>query len=184
MAALIRRSLTSADRADQCETHVGKCHASVAHKLPCPQRCGQTESNSVYRAFTDVHRQIPPERFSISVNIMEHSLRSVTMNQYEFSPEATTISSVINRSSASTMFMIAAGSSDGQAPEILMDIFRSHPMERVRMAALEALIAHSQSAQDALNLTGLVRRCSSSFMRGRARQIASRIEEGALHVDG
>jgi len=149
-----------------------------------------TESSSLaegeillYRAFTDVHRQIPPERFSISINIMEHSLRSVTMNQYEFSPEATAISSVINRSSASTMFMIAAGSSDGQAPEILMDIFKSHPMERVRMAALEALIAHSQSAQDALNLTGLVRGCSSSFMRGRARQIASRIEEGAFHVD-
>ncbi len=40
----------------------------------------------LYRAFQDVHQQMAPESFSVSINIMEHSLRSVTMDQYEFEP--------------------------------------------------------------------------------------------------
>ncbi|WP_261311835.1 MULTISPECIES: transposase [unclassified Stenotrophomonas] len=137
----------------------------------------------LYRAFTDIHRQIAPERFSVSINIMEHSLRSVTMDQYEFHPENWTISNVINRSSALPMFMIAAGSGNGEAQHVLRDIFRSHAVERVRMAALEALVASSPTPDAALELVRLVHSRHSRFMRGRALQLAARIEQGAGHAD-
>lgn len=136
----------------------------------------------LYRAFTDIHRQIAPERFSVSINIMEHSMRSVTMDQYEFSADAKTVSNIINRSSAATMFMIAAGSGNQEATNVLLSIFRKHPMDRVRMAALEALIANCSSAQRALDFANLVQPRHSSFMRGRARQIAGRIDEEARHA--
>lgn len=137
----------------------------------------------LYRAFTDIHRQIAPERFSVSINIMEHSLRSVTMDQYQFHPENWTISNIINRSSALPMFMIAAAYGDGEAQHVLRDIFRSHKVERVRMAALEALVASSPTPESALELVNLVQSRHSRFMRGRARQIASSIERGTIHVD-
>ncbi len=133
----------------------------------------------LYRAFTDVHQQLAPEEFSVSINIMEHSLRSVTMDQYEFEPGTGTISQIINRSSASALFMIAAGDADGEAQQILRDVFRSHPMERVRMAALEALVANSPSREASLLLTEMVQTRHSRFMRSRARQIAESIDKGA-----
>ncbi|WP_295519252.1 transposase [uncultured Stenotrophomonas sp.] len=133
----------------------------------------------LYRAFMDVHQQMAPDEFSVSINIMEHSLRSVTMDQYEFEPGTGTISQIINRSSASALFMIAAGDTDGEAQQLLRDVFRCHPMERVRMAALEALVANSRSREASLQLIAMVESRHSRFMQSRARQIAERIEKGA-----
>lgn len=136
----------------------------------------------LYRAFKDVHQQMAPESFSVSINIMEHSLRSVTMDQYEFEPGTGTISQIINRSSAAAMFMIAAAAEDGDSQQLLRDIFRSHPMDRVRMAALEALVANSRTREAALQLTTMVQDRHSLFMRSRARQLADGLEEGFRHA--
>lgn len=136
----------------------------------------------LYRAFQDVHQQMAPESFSVSINIMEHSLRSVTMDQYEFEPGTGTISQIINRSSAAAIFMIAAATEDGDSQQLLRDIFRSHPMDRVRMAALEALIANSPTPEAALKLTTMVQSRHSLFMRSRARQLADGFEERSRHA--
>lgn len=138
-------------------------------------------SMMLYRAFQDVHRQLAPERFSVSLNIMEHSLRSVTMDQYEFGPTGT-ISQIINRSSAAAVFMIAASDNNGDSQQLLHDIFRGHAIDRVRMAALEALIASSPTREAAKRLTSMVQARHSAFMRSRARQLAAGLEQGARHA--
>ncbi|AWH23880.1 HEAT repeat domain-containing protein [Stenotrophomonas sp. YAU14D1_LEIMI4_1] len=139
----------------------------------------QKGSMMLYRAFQDVHQQMAPERFSVSLNIMEHSLRSVTMDQYEFEPTTGTISQIINRSSAAAVFMIAASEKNGESQQLLRDIFRGHAIDRVRMAALEALIANSPSRDAAKRLTSMVQTRHSAFMRSRARQLAADLEQGA-----
>lgn len=90
----------------------------------------------LYRASVDIHTQIPPESFSVSLNInsdFEHQVS--TVNQYYFDLKNNTISGIANRISMPLIVSLAAYLPNGNTPDILDTLAKSHPCSRTRYAA-------------------------------------------------
>jgi hypothetical protein len=119
----------------------------------------------LYRAFTDIHNQLPADRFSISLNIMENTMRSSVMDQYAFDIDKGSISGVINRIGAAPLFHILAAHPDSESQGILEEISRKHPLERVRMCAYHALASAKTSAAEALELYAGIGDTDPAFLR-------------------
>jgi hypothetical protein len=99
----------------------------------------------LYRAFRDVHDQIPGESMSVSVNIMESSPRGGFMDQYGFDVTKMEIDSLLNRVSATALLPVLAAVEDGNAADFLHDVSRSHPSARIRCIALDAMASTGDS---------------------------------------
>jgi hypothetical protein len=99
----------------------------------------------LYRAFRDVHDQSPGESLSVSVNIMESSIRGGFMDQYGFDLERMELSGILNRVSAASLLPILAAVDDGNAADFLDDIARTHVSGRIRCIALDAMASAADS---------------------------------------
>ncbi|MGE8225069.1 MAG: transposase [Stenotrophomonas sp.] len=120
----------------------------------------------LYRAFTDIHNQLPPTSFSVSLNIMENSIRASMMDQYAFDLSSGRISALINRTSAGSLFGAAAALGNDEHKEILKSIASKHEIDRVRLAAFDALANAAHGREEALKVWSAVRDSDSAFLRG------------------
>ena len=120
----------------------------------------------LYRAFTDIHNQLPPTSFSVSLNIMENSIRASVMDQYAFDLNSGRISALINRTSAGSVFGAAAALGNDEHKDILRFIAAKHEIERIRLAAFEALANAACGREEALDVWSAVRDSDSAFLRG------------------
>lgn len=120
----------------------------------------------LYRAFTDIHNQLPPTSFSVSLNIMENSIRASMMDQYAFDLGSGRISALINRTSAGSLFGAAAALGNDEHKEILKNIATTHEIERFRLAAFDALANAARGPEEALAIWSAVRDSDSAFLRG------------------
>ena len=93
----------------------------------------------LYRAFVDVHDQLPPDELSISLNIMENTLRSIVTDQYAVDTVQGTVKRIINRNSMVCAVSLAAAIGDANTMEVIDHIARTHPSPRLRFNALKAL---------------------------------------------
>jgi hypothetical protein len=96
-----------------------------------------------YRRTIDVHNQIPPEDFSISLNLMPSDRKIGTTEQYEFDIEKSRVASVIGGqvSSKVSMLVIAKHLADRSLGEQALVIAESNPNHRTRLAAYECAAA-------------------------------------------
>ena len=120
----------------------------------------------LYRAFTDIHNQLPPDSRSISLNIMENSIRASMMDQYAFDLSSGRISALINRTSAGSLFSAAAALGSDEHKEVLRHIAARHEIERIRLAAFDALANTASGTEEALQIWSAVRKSDSAFLRG------------------
>ena len=93
----------------------------------------------LYRAKTDVHYQIPPESFSVSLNLMEDSVDLPRINQYRFNIKDKTINRVINRNSGPVFASIAAELGNDNTIQLLHDLGQHSPCQRTKTAVVTAL---------------------------------------------
>jgi hypothetical protein len=91
-----------------------------------------------YRAHCDVHSQLPPDSLSVSLNVMHASGAQGWLDQYRFDVEAGTIAGVVGTPASQVFLRIAVGLGVDEALDLADSFARSHPSERVRLAALEA----------------------------------------------
>lgn len=119
----------------------------------------------LYRAFKDIHDQLPADTFSISLNIMENSIRSSVMDQYAFELSGGTITKLINRMSCDALFGIAAALGGETIDEILTSISHRHSLDRVRLAALGARASACVNAEEALQMWRAGGTAESQFLR-------------------
>lgn len=133
----------------------------------------------LYRAFRDVHSQYAPESFSVSLNIMENTCRSAVMDQYTFEPGTNRISSSFSRCSPGALFSIIASTGGAEGQSLLSHIFQHHPVDRIRMSALESLMTSAADTSTALAFGSLVSVNHSRFMRERARTLIGRMESAS-----
>lgn len=131
----------------------------------------------LYRAFTDIHNQLPADRFSISINIMENTMRSSVMDQYAFDVDKGSISGVINRIGAAPLFHVLAAHPDSESQDLLSTISRNHPLERVRMCAYHALASAKTSPEEALDIYADIGDEDPAFLREWARLHTADIEQ-------
>ncbi|KQN25437.1 hypothetical protein ASE86_04140 [Sphingomonas sp. Leaf33] len=92
----------------------------------------------LYRAHRDVHSQLPPDRLSVSLNIMEASPASAFCDQYMFDTAHGTVASIGNPSPHEPLFATAAALGDADSLEMLDRIATTHPSTRLRYAAIAA----------------------------------------------
>ncbi|UHH09653.1 transposase [Luteimonas fraxinea] len=120
----------------------------------------------LYRAFTDIHNQLPADSFSVSLNIMENSMRASMMDQYAFDLQASKISDLINRTTSISLFNAAAALGNDEQKDVLRFIAQQHSIDRIRLSALDAL-AHSSTDQDeAIKVWASVKDSDTAFLRG------------------
>ncbi len=95
----------------------------------------------LYRAHRDVHRQLPADEMSVSINILETSHSSSFRDQYRFDVEHRKVDGIITRMSLEPMLALAAhyGGADGM--DLIADFAARHPSERIRWCALRARAA-------------------------------------------
>ncbi len=91
-----------------------------------------------YRAHRDVHSQLPPESLSVSLNIMHAGGAQGWLDQYKFDVEKDEISGVIGAGGSEVFLRVAVGLDCPEAHDLAHSFARSHPSDRMRLAALEA----------------------------------------------
>lgn len=93
----------------------------------------------LYRAHIDVHDQAPPDALSISINIMHTSGAQAWLDQYSFDLENSRIGRIISNGSSEAFLRIAVGMGCGEARALASTFGRSHPSDRMRLAAWGAM---------------------------------------------
>jgi hypothetical protein len=93
----------------------------------------------LYRAKTDVHYQIPPESFSVSLNLMEDSVDLPRINQYRFDIKGKSVNRIINRNSGPVFASIASELGNSNTIQLLNDLSTRSKCERTKTAIVISL---------------------------------------------
>jgi hypothetical protein len=100
-----------------------------------------------YRAHVDVHRQLPPDALSVSLNILHVSRAQGWFDQYRFDVEANAVAGIVNEGASECLLRIAAGLGSGNALDLAEHFARHHPSDRMRLAAWEARAGAQEDAE-------------------------------------
>ena len=95
----------------------------------------------LYRALRDVHDQRPGDAMSMSINIMENSLRGNFLDQYSFDTDRNCVSGILNRIGATALLPMVAAAGGEDAVDFLEETRTRHRSGRVRCIAADALAA-------------------------------------------
>lgn len=101
----------------------------------------------LYRAHRDVHSQLPPERFSVSLNLIDRAVPAARRPQYRYDPSNDRISGTLTTAPAEILLDLATRLGGGDGIDLAIRFARRHPSPRMRMTALSAL---RQAAPQAL----------------------------------
>lgn len=91
-----------------------------------------------YRAYRDVHSQLPPEATSISLNIMHVDAAQGWFDQYGFDLDINAVTGVLNPTSTETFLRCAIGLGTDEALDLGERFGKHHPSDRLRLACFEA----------------------------------------------
>lgn len=105
-----------------------------------------------YRAHRDVHRQLPPENLSVSLNVVAADPAAGWFDQYGFDVEADAVTGVLNPTSTEVFLRLAVGLGGAEALDMAERFGRIHPSDRLRLACFEAraMVAENAPAADAI----------------------------------
>ena len=106
----------------------------------------------LYRAHLDVHAQLPPDALSVSLNIMHMRQSQGWFDQYRFDLEKNEVKAIVNGGASEVFLRVAVGLGGGEALDMAEIFGRTHPSDRMRLAAWDARasFAADDTARDAL----------------------------------
>jgi len=122
-----------------------------------------------YRAHRDVHRQLPPESLSVSLNVVAADPASGWFDQYGFDLEADRVTGALNPTSTEAFLRIAVGLGGAEALDLAERFGRHHPSDRLRLACFEARAGIAGTAEDADSIWRQAERCGSRMVAEEAR---------------
>lgn len=118
----------------------------VANLRPMGRHRLEPDRIMLYRAHVDVHLQLPADALSVSVNVM-HAVPAIRwLDQYTFDVEKGTIASNVDCGPSETFLRLAVGLGGAEALDLAERFARSHPSDRLRMTAWEALATRETQA--------------------------------------
>ncbi|MBO9715182.1 transposase [Sphingomonas sp.] len=112
----------------------------------------------LYRMRRDIHVQLPPDSFSVSLNIMGADPAQPWLDQYRFDVARGTIAEILTHSASEALVAIAAHLG-GRGGELAAHLARTHPCDRMRAAAVRALAA---AAPDRCEAHAILARAAAS----------------------
>ena len=122
-----------------------------------------------YRAHRDVHAQHPADALSVSINILHASGAQGWLDQYGFDIDNRRISRILSNGSSEAFIRIAAGLGCEEALDLAERFARTHPSDRMRLAAWGALasVAEGSEGRDRVWQSG--ENCGSRLVAAEAR---------------
>jgi len=100
----------------------------------------------LYRAHRDVHAQIPADALSVSINVMHADPAQGWMDQYGFDLAGGRIARIVSNGSSEAFVRIAVGLGCAEALDLAERFALSHPSDRMRLAAWDALASVAPDA--------------------------------------
>lgn len=98
----------------------------------------------LYRMHRDVHDQAPPDRFSVSLNIVGRGPGHRWTDQFRFDTAADRIAQNLTVTPSEALLAVAVATGNGI--DLAQEFAARHPAERMRITALEALLARADEA--------------------------------------
>ncbi|MEZ7277138.1 hypothetical protein [Pseudoalteromonas sp. 68 DY56-GL68] len=132
----------------------------------------------LYRAHIDVHDQLPADEFSISINVMENTLRPLVTDQYAFDTERKKIKKLLNRHNALFVMRASLVLNDQNSLDIIDHISKKHSMDAVRMAAIDAIALSNTCLRSRAEVYQNSLKANSSFISKNSYVRLRNIEEG------
>ncbi len=137
----------------------------------------------LYRAHRDVHDQLPADEMSISLNIMEASLRQPFLNQYRFDVKKCEVAGILTRSSTEALLALAAHCGDGNAQDLVVSFANGHPCDRVQFSALRALAGAQDGIDQGLELLARGAASPDRFVAEMSAQEIAKIESNRSWIE-
>jgi hypothetical protein len=92
-----------------------------------------------YRANRDIHAQHAADALSVSINIVHTGSAQGWLDQYRFDLEGRRVAAILNNGASEAFLRIAVGLGSEEAMDLALRFGRSHPSDRMRLAAWGAL---------------------------------------------
>lgn len=122
----------------------------------------------LYRMRRDVHAQLPPDAFSVSLNILGSDVAQPWLDQFVFDTGANTIQRPITCTGAEALLTLAV-QFEGNGADLAIDFAHRHPCERMRVTALGALA--SAMPEEAMPPLARAANAASEYLAAHARRI-------------
>jgi hypothetical protein len=124
----------------------------------------------LYRMRRDVHAQLPPDDFSVSLNILGSDPAQPWLDQFVFDIASDSIARAITCTAAEALLALAAHLG-GNGMDLAHAFAGRHPCERMRVSAIVAIASASPEEAEAI----LVRAAGSpsAYVAGHARRLLS-----------
>ena len=100
----------------------------------------------LYRAHLDVHAQLPADSLSISLNVMHTHGAQAWLDQYRFDTAKGEVAAVLSNGSSEAFLRIAVGLGGAEAVDLAEHFAATHPSDRMRLHALDALASITPDA--------------------------------------
>lgn len=102
----------------------------------------------LYRMRRDIHVQLPPDSFSVSLNILGADPAQPWLDQYRFDIGRGVIAQGLTCTGAEALLAVAVHVANGE--DLAAAFARTHPCARMRVTALDALLSAGSEEADAL----------------------------------
>ncbi|AQR74717.1 hypothetical protein [Sphingomonas sp. LM7] len=119
----------------------------------------------LYRMRRDIHVQLPPDAFSVSLNILGADPAQPWLDQYRFDIGRGVIAEGLTCTGAEALLAVAAHIADGQ--DLAAEFARQHPCDRMRVTAIDALA--SAQPEQAIAILERAASAPSRYVSGHAR---------------
>lgn len=103
----------------------------------------------LYRPHRDIHVQLPPDRFSVSLNILGADPVQPWRSQYRFDVARGSIAEGLTITPSEALVALAAHLGGGNGMDLATAFARAHPAPRMRSTALAALVSVAPLAEQA-----------------------------------
>jgi hypothetical protein len=141
----------------------------MAHLRPTGRHRLEPGQVMLYRAHVDVHAQRPADSLSVSLNVMHADPALHWLDQYSFDLEKGTVMGRVDSGPSEAFLKIAVALGHGEASDLAEHFATTHPSERMRLTAWDALAGQAPdlAARDAL--WGRAELCGSRLVEMEAR---------------
>ena len=100
----------------------------------------------LYRKHRDVHAQLPPDDFSVSLNILAHEPAQHWRTQYRFDLAADRVAEPLTVAPSEALVTLAVHFGGDEGDGLVTEMLRRHPAPRMRRTALTALASAAGGA--------------------------------------
>jgi hypothetical protein len=130
----------------------------------------------LYRARRDVHVQLPPDDFSVSLNILACDPGQVWRDQFRFDIAAGMIAETLTTAPAEALLALGVHFGGGDGLDLAALTARCHPSARMRVAAIGALASAQTDPNDRHAILAAAADDVNAYVAGHARHCLRRFD--------